>query len=213
VSKIDRTSSAATSRWKGWRTEFVGLRAFLWLLLAGALECFERLLHRFVARATRRYTVRAHEYDVRCRNLVNDDGASNVGGSSGTSNESGPELDAAWTRERRAMFADDVAPIIEDCGVAAADESMLYQFRRAVIECEDNFGVEFRFCGKLGFGGKFHMHPTSFAFPNVLAGDYRAYVSCYPEDRTPERDELIEAANERLTKLNDKYAEDIYARA
>lgn len=122
------------------------------------------------------------------------------------------ERSSAWTPRHRAMFADDAVPIIEECGFAADDESMLYQFRRAVIECEDNFGVEFRFCGKLGFGGKFHMHPTSFAMPNARTGDYRAYVSCYPEDRTPECEALIEAANERLTKLNDKYAEDIYAR-
>jgi hypothetical protein len=64
---VDSSSAAHTWRWKGWRTEFVGLRAFLWIALASTLELAERGLHRLVTQAVRRYTVRVHEYDVRCR--------------------------------------------------------------------------------------------------------------------------------------------------
>lgn len=49
------------------------------------------------------------------------------------------------------------------------------------------YGItEYRFMGSLGFGGKF-WH------------DMR--VSCYPEDRTPERDAMIAKANSRLAWL------------
>ena len=48
---------------------------------------------------------------------------------------------------------------------------------------------EWRFCGKLGFGGKFRRY------------DKRLYVDCYPEDETPERRAMIDAANERLKAL------------
>lgn len=45
---------------------------------------------------------------------------------------------------------------------------------------------EYRFQGTLGFGGK------------VYADARRVRVSCYSEDRTPERDALIELANAAL---------------
>ncbi len=41
-------------------------------------------------------------------------------------------------------------------------------------------GSEWRFCGSLGFGGKC-----------FTSGRGRAIVSCYPEDRTPQRDDTI----------------------
>jgi hypothetical protein len=44
---------------------------------------------------------------------------------------------------------------------------------------------EWRFCGKLGFGGKYW--------------NKRNAVSCYPEDETPQRIELINKINEILT--------------
>lgn len=46
---------------------------------------------------------------------------------------------------------------------------------------------EWRFCGALGFGGKFR----SPAFR----------VDCYPEDETPARREMISKANEQLAGL------------
>lgn len=50
----------------------------------------------------------------------------------------------------------------------------------------DNYG-EWRFCGDLGFGGK--IYTSEHAAPRV---------SCYPEDRTPERDAAIQRANTAL---------------
>src|SRR5688572_1078314 len=45
---------------------------------------------------------------------------------------------------------------------------------------------EWRFIGALGFGGKLYLNCG------------RLRVSCYSEDRTPQRDAMIERANERL---------------
>ena len=49
--------------------------------------------------------------------------------------------------------------------------------------------TEYRFCGNLGFGGKFWN-----------AND-RLYVNYYSEDGTPQRDKMMDAANKRLSKL------------
>lgn len=46
---------------------------------------------------------------------------------------------------------------------------------------------EWRFCGDLGFGGKFR-------FPRMT-------VDCYPEDETPSRLEIIKRTNARLAEL------------
>lgn len=48
---------------------------------------------------------------------------------------------------------------------------------------------EFRFCGRLGFGGKFWQNMG------------QLYVTCYPEDETKERKQMIEAANRALANL------------
>ncbi len=48
---------------------------------------------------------------------------------------------------------------------------------------------EWRFCGLLGFGGKFRTDHD------------RVYVDCYPEDRTPERDALMEKINQLLKEM------------
>jgi hypothetical protein len=48
------------------------------------------------------------------------------------------------------------------------------------------YGHEWRFSGRLGFGGKLH-----------LTHD-RLYVSCYPEDSTPGREAAIARVNESL---------------
>lgn len=48
--------------------------------------------------------------------------------------------------------------------------------------------VEFRFQGKLGFGGKVYVEEPP-------------RVSCYPEDSTPERVAMIKKANEQLSLL------------
>lgn len=50
---------------------------------------------------------------------------------------------------------------------------------------------EWRFCGSLGFGGKFR-------FPRMT-------VDCYPEDKTPERLKAIEVTNAHLAELKAKW--------
>lgn len=51
---------------------------------------------------------------------------------------------------------------------------------------------EFRFGGKLGFGGKFYRSGT------------RWYISCYREDETPEREAIIERTNARLEAFREE---------
>lgn len=48
---------------------------------------------------------------------------------------------------------------------------------------------EYRFCGSLGFGGKFYRFSPDF------------YVQCYPEDVTPERQKAIDKVNHLLKAL------------
>ena len=47
---------------------------------------------------------------------------------------------------------------------------------------------EWRFCGELGFGGKFRWNE-------------RFFVNYYPEDKSKLRDEMVEKANAKLTEL------------
>lgn len=54
--------------------------------------------------------------------------------------------------------------------------------------------LEFRFQGKLGFGGKLY-----FALP--------PRVSCYPEDETPDRKEMVDHANQFLSTLAESWIE------
>jgi hypothetical protein len=51
---------------------------------------------------------------------------------------------------------------------------------------------EWRFCGDLGFGGKFWWNG-------------KFYVSCYAEDETPEIKKAIEKANEELWNIFEEY--------
>lgn len=60
-------------------------------------------------------------------------------------------------------------------------------------------GNEYRFMGRLGFGGKFWWQ-----IPHNLPGRKplgQWYVTCYPEDSTPERERMIDATNEALYDL------------
>lgn len=52
--------------------------------------------------------------------------------------------------------------------------------------------TEYRFCGALGFGGKFRNNGNRNDTP---------YVDCYREHETPERLAMIEVANKRLAEL------------
>lgn len=51
---------------------------------------------------------------------------------------------------------------------------------------------EYRFCGALGVGGKFHNNGNR---------DNTPYVDCYRESETPARRGMIEAANRRLAEV------------
>lgn len=53
------------------------------------------------------------------------------------------------------------------------------------------FGVEWRFAGRLGFGGKF--------FRNDRSEHY--YVTCYSEDSNSERKAILAKVNELLKEL------------
>jgi hypothetical protein len=75
--------------------------------------------------------------------------------------------------------------LVEECG-AHEDERKDFVFHQQ----EKDFPMEWRFCGMLGFGGKFWR--TSI----------QMYVTCYTEHMTPERELAIGKANERLEKLN-----------
>jgi hypothetical protein len=61
-----------------------------------------------------------------------------------------------------------------------------HSFARYLSDTRD---AEWRFMGRLGFGGKLYFD-----------GFEPPYVGCYPEDRTPARDAIISATNERLSK-------------
>ncbi len=63
-----------------------------------------------------------------------------------------------------------------------------YERRAFVYNQTRRFCGEYRFQGALGFGGKFWR-----------SDGWR--VNCYPEDRTPERESVIEATNTALSGL------------
>ncbi len=61
---------------------------------------------------------------------------------------------------------------------------------------------EYRFCGSLGFGGKFRRD-------RVWIGGTRTEswaVDCYPEDLTDERQAVIAETNEALAELRQEHA-------
>jgi hypothetical protein len=70
--------------------------------------------------------------------------------------------------------------LVEEAG--ASPESFP-EFHAVVLTRESG---EFRFGGKLGFGGKYRWN------------DSRHYVDYYPEDKTQERDEIVAVTNKRL---------------
>jgi len=84
--------------------------------------------------------------------------------------------------------AEIIYEILVEMGGARDDDRYLDMFTRYLTDPEQA-PHEFRFRGHFGMGGKF--------FDNYN----RIYVSCYPEDETPERKILIEQINEALTAL------------
>lgn len=72
---------------------------------------------------------------------------------------------------------------------AAAREFNREEFLQWFAQGEREGGREFRFCGSLGFGGKFWRNMG------------RWYVNCYREDATEERQRIIQRVNEKLERL------------
>jgi hypothetical protein len=76
--------------------------------------------------------------------------------------------------------------------ILVADAGAMEQERNSFIQAQtrDEYRcTEFRFCGDLGFGGKFWVNND------------RIYVSCYPEDMTKKRGDIIEKVNAKLAAL------------
>ena len=67
---------------------------------------------------------------------------------------------------------------------AGASTQGRVDFLRAHVDADTR---EYRFCGRLGFGGKFWVE--------------RFAVSCYSEDLTPEREAIIARTNAALAAL------------
>lgn len=78
--------------------------------------------------------------------------------------------------------------LVRECGAAEGNDRSWPGRDHFVREfTRDRHTDEYRFMGALGFGGKF--------YPDRLR------VSCYPEDETPERREMVERANAALRAL------------
>jgi hypothetical protein len=78
--------------------------------------------------------------------------------------------------------------LVEECG---AREDLRGDFIGYLTRPLDIGTHEFRFSGALGFGGKCYLDGR----PRSLR------VSCYPEDRSVERDAMVDRANSRLSGL------------
>ncbi len=84
--------------------------------------------------------------------------------------------------------AAEVWNILVECCGADADGDMPVQFFHSATTTPN---LEFRFQGRLGFGGKvFLEHPPR--------------VSCYQEDSSPKRRTMMNSANLRLQKIIEK---------
>ena len=84
----------------------------------------------------------------------------------------------------------EIAAKIYDILVAEAGASLEWKAKEHFTDLQSSeYVTEFRFCGKLGLGGKFWRNGG------------RWYINCYPDDSTPERERIIKATNERLQAL------------
>jgi hypothetical protein len=81
--------------------------------------------------------------------------------------------------------------LVEECGWQPSDNDR--QMFTHHYDTADHEPLEYRFMGKLGWGGKLH------------AQGNRLYVTCYPEDYTQARLQMIAAADQRLAELVRSY--------
>lgn len=78
--------------------------------------------------------------------------------------------------------ANKVYDILVSLGSAREDDRDCFVYNQTNAECS-----EWRFCGNLGFGGKYRA--------------YRNTVDCYSEDLTEERRIIIDKINSELSKI------------
>ncbi len=88
--------------------------------------------------------------------------------------------------EPREIFEKAYSILVEHAG-APDNADQVATFTGYYLDSRSN--AEFRFCGLLGFGGKFWRN------------DQRYYISCYPEDRNTNRDRIIGKVNLLLSAL------------
>jgi len=83
-------------------------------------------------------------------------------------------------------FANKVYDILVSDGGAVEDDRSSFIYHH----CEDKYGcMEWRFYGKLGFGGKYRSQSNR--------------VTMYSEDRTPEREEIKKDIDSKLSLIKD----------
>lgn len=88
------------------------------------------------------------------------------------------------------MTAQDLLQLLtKTCGAPTDEKDFLYHVGE-YLAGRVNHPLEYRFCGKLGFGGKLRLN----------VGE-APRVDCYSEDETPARQKLIDAANKELAAL------------
>lgn len=93
-----------------------------------------------------------------------------------------------WTKE----FAGQVYALLVQHAGARDDEDEKTSFVFHQTRTDHEVPTEWRFCGHLGFGGK--LWRRSYGSPPL-------YVSCYGEDETPARREIIKETNRALEEL------------
>lgn len=90
------------------------------------------------------------------------------------------------TKHLTPEFANKVYDILVTYGGAVERDRSSFIYHH----CEDKYGcMEWRFCGKLGFGGKYRSQNNR--------------VTMYSEDRNPEREKLKENIDLKLSLLKD----------
>lgn len=86
------------------------------------------------------------------------------------------------TREQAAQIWDI---LVQHAGANSSPDAMGDFIHHALYD----HWTEYRFCGKLGFGGK------------VWNNNNRIYVTCYREDETEVMKQIVKTANDLLGKL------------
>ena len=86
------------------------------------------------------------------------------------------------------------------CKASPGLREMLLGNAKVALEDRPQHTHEFRFQGALGYGGKIWISPEQPLEPDPLSR-LKLYVTCYKEDETTERLNMIEAANRQLKEI------------